>query len=88
MQPVSLSSQTYTILDWRVLAFTIALAIITGLIFGVGPALYANRMDFAAARSMAATDGTRGLEASSSAAQIAITIVLLTRVDRARPRVR
>jgi predicted permease len=77
VQPVSLSSQTYTILDWRVLAFTIALAIITGLIFGVGPALYANRMDFAAARSMAPTRNSRARSVLIGV-QIAITIVLLS----------
>jgi predicted permease len=77
VQPVSLSSQTYTILDWRVLAFTIALAIITGLIFGAGPALYANRLDFAAARSMTPTRGSRTRNVLV-ATQIAITIVLLT----------
>ena len=38
-QPAQLSSQKYTILDWRVLGFAAGVAILTGLLFGVVPAL-------------------------------------------------
>jgi len=38
IQPTQLSSQEYTILDWRVAGFAIGLAALTGLFFGVLPA--------------------------------------------------
>ena len=37
-QPVSSAAQSYTILDWRVLGFTIGLALLTAVVFGVLPA--------------------------------------------------
>jgi len=38
VQPTQLAAQTYTILDWRVLAFAIGIAALTGVLFGVLPA--------------------------------------------------
>jgi hypothetical protein len=43
-QPATLSSQQYTILDWRVLAFATGTALLTGLLFGVLPASLMGRM--------------------------------------------
>jgi putative ABC transport system permease protein len=78
-QPAQLSSQSYTILDWRVLSFAIALAFATGIVFGVGPALYAGRIDLGAP-GRTATASPRGTRTRNTliAAQIAVTIVLLT----------
>jgi putative ABC transport system permease protein len=78
-QPAQLSSQSYTILDWRVLGFAIALAFATGIVFGVGPALYAGRIDLGAP-GRTATASPRGTRTRKAliAAQIAATIVLLT----------
>jgi ABC-type lipoprotein release transport system permease subunit len=79
VQPALLSSQAYTILDWRVLIFSIALAVATALVFGVGPAVYASRAGVvAAARS--STPGARHTRARAVliATQIAVTIALLT----------
>jgi predicted permease len=43
-QPATLSTQQYTILDWRVLAFAAGTALLTGLLFGVLPASLMGRM--------------------------------------------
>jgi putative ABC transport system permease protein len=42
--PAQLATQNYTLLDWRVLSFTIALALIVGTIFGVMPAWLISRL--------------------------------------------
>ena len=79
VQPAQLSSQTYTILDWRVLFFSCGLALATALVFGVGPAVYASRVGvIGAARS--STPGARHTRTRAMliATQIAVTITLLT----------
>ena len=79
VQPALLSSQAYTILDWRVLIFSIGLAVATALVFGVGPAVYASRAGVvSAARS--STPGARHTRTRAVliATQIAVTITLLT----------
>jgi ABC-type antimicrobial peptide transport system permease subunit len=43
LQPAPSDFQQYSILDWRVLVFAMALAIVTGLLFGVLPALLVAR---------------------------------------------
>ncbi|WP_291984089.1 ADOP family duplicated permease [Luteitalea sp.] len=79
LQPPQLVVQAYALLDVRVLAFCVLLSVATGLIFGVGPALYATR---AALRpgGRTATAGARHARARAVlvAAQVAITVVLLT----------
>src|SRR6185369_14080549 len=77
--PAQLTSQSYTVLDWRVLAFSIVVSVLTGLLFGVAPALYASRTNLQM--------GGRGTTAGAShararhllvAGQIAMTLVLVT----------
>lgn len=78
-QPTVISSQAYTILDWRVLAFALVLAVGTGLIFGVAPAVYVTRFD-SSAFNRNTTGGYRYTRARNLliAAQIATTVILLT----------
>jgi putative ABC transport system permease protein len=67
-------------LDWRVLVFTIGLALTTVALFGVGPALTAARLDPATGlRKGAAVGGTtRGrLRDALVVAEITLTVVLL-----------
>ena len=78
VQPAQLSSQAYSIMDWRVVCFAIALAVVTGLVFGVGPALYATRGSvMTSGRTATATRRQGRTRHVLVAAQIAITIVLL-----------
>jgi putative ABC transport system permease protein len=66
-------------LDGRTLAFTVVIAIVTGLIFGLVPALHAGRGDLQAVLR----EGSRGATASTSArgilvvSQVALSLVLL-----------
>ena len=78
-QPAALAAQAYNVLDWRVLAFAVALSMATGLVFGVSPALYASRSGLAAQNrtATAAARHTR-MRTVLIATQIAVTVVLLT----------
>ncbi len=68
-------------LDGRVLAFTVLLAALSALLFGLVPALRATRTDLAS--SLRGTNGSRGAGQSRSAAvlavsQIALAVVLVS----------
>jgi putative ABC transport system permease protein len=54
-------------LDWRVLGFTLALSILTGIVFGLGPALQSSRAGWR-------LNKTRGLLVTS---EVALAVVLL-----------
>ncbi len=68
-------------LDWRVLGFTTAVSVLTGLLFGCAPAWRATRVDV----NPALKDGGRGSQGSSRSwfskalivAQVAMSLVLL-----------
>ncbi len=67
-------------IDARVLAFTIACATITGLLFGIAPALVAGRSGPASLVRIGAGQsarGARGLQRGLIAAQLALSMVLL-----------
>jgi predicted permease len=78
VQPAPLSTQSYSILDGRVLAFTIAVAIASSVLFGVLPSLYAGRIHAFVARGSSGTRGARLVRETLVAAQVMLTIVLLT----------
>ena len=78
--PRTLPASTTVALDLRVLALTIAAALVTVLLFGVGPALAAARRDFGAAVGRAV--GPQGARARRMrtglvVAEVALTVVLL-----------
>jgi predicted permease len=77
LQPAPLASQAYSILDSRVLGFTVAVSILSGLLFGVLPSLYAGRAHTFGARGASDGRGSRLIRESLAAAQIMLTIVLL-----------
>jgi putative ABC transport system permease protein len=68
-------------LDWRVLAFTAAVAVMTALIFGVAPAFRASRAEpidgLKENRCTAAGDGRFGVSSALVVAQVALSLVLV-----------
>ena len=69
-------------MDWRVFAFTVAAATLTGLIAGLAPALQATRVDLACAigkGNRGASGGTTGqrLAGGLVVAQVAVSLLLL-----------
>jgi putative ABC transport system permease protein len=86
VQPAPLSTQSYSILDLRVLCFAIALAIASSLVFGALPSLYAGRVHAFGARRTSGTRGARLIREALVSLQVMLTIILLTAsvsVDRA-----
>ena len=80
-QPAQLTVQSYTILDWRVLAFAVLLAALTGLLFGVLPASLIGRLQPAEdlVRMPADSSNTRirRLRGALVVLQVALTLTLL-----------
>jgi predicted permease len=69
-----------TSLDWRVLAFVIAVTALTGLVFGIAPALRGTRMNVSSAlkeTSRSVTGSRSILGKSLLVVQVAISLVLL-----------
>jgi predicted permease len=68
-------------LDWRVLAFTLLVSVITGILFGLAPALQASRLDIVVALKSedAQRAGSRRsrLRAAFVTAQVTLSVVLL-----------
>ncbi|HEV2864455.1 MAG TPA: ABC transporter permease [Pyrinomonadaceae bacterium] len=66
--------------DWRVLAFTLGVSLLTGVLFGLAPALQASKTDLVTALKDAAPAGGRARQRTRTAfvvAQIGISLVLL-----------
>jgi predicted permease len=80
--PPVLAIQQYTILDWRVVAFAGALAVLTGILFGVFPSFLAGHMR-SQTQTMRAQPGSPGTTTARVrftllALQACVTIVLLS----------
>jgi putative ABC transport system permease protein len=78
VQPAPLSTQSYSILDGRVLGFAIAVSMLNGLLFGILPALDAGRVHAFGARGSSGARHSRLIRETLVAAQVMLTIVLLT----------
>jgi putative ABC transport system permease protein len=72
-------------MDWRVFGFTAAVAVLTGLLFGLAPALRATRVDL----NSALKENTRGAKGSLSVlgkslviAQVAVSLVFPQSAER------
>jgi predicted permease len=77
VQPAPLALQAYAILDFRVLSFCVAVALLSGVLFGLLPAWYAGRTHAFGTRSSSAMPGSRLIREVLVAAQIALTFILL-----------
>ncbi len=79
--PAPLLTQEYTVLDWRVLGFSLALAFLVGIVFGVLPVSLLGRLQPSAEvmriRSGARNLGTRRTRQFLVAFQAALALVLI-----------
>ncbi len=68
-------------IDWSVLAFTAGIAILTGLLFGILPALHASRTDLTGSLKTGrqhSTESSRWLRSGLAVAEMALGVVLVT----------
>lgn len=78
VQPAPIASQTYSILDGRVLGFAIAISVLSGLLFGLLPSLHAGRVHAVGARGFSDSRRARAIREALVVAQVVLAIVLLT----------
>ena len=82
VQPAQLDTQTYTVLDGRVLAFAVAVAVLTGILFGVLPSLVMGRIqpsaDAMRSQTGAQVSGVNRVRGTLIAIQAALTLVLVS----------
>jgi predicted permease len=82
LPPFFLPAAVRVDMDARVLGFTFALAILTGVVFGLAPALHATKPDLAAAmkeggRGSAGDSGRRRLRSALVVIEVALAFILL-----------
>lgn len=77
VEPPPLGAQSYSILDGRVLAFTLMVSVVTALVSGVLPSLSVGRIQVFRSQSSGRTRGSRLVRQSLVAAQVMLTMVLL-----------
>ena len=77
VQPPPIGAQSYSILDGRVLAFTLIVSFITALALGSLPSLYVGRMHAFASPTSIRTRGSRLLGQGLVGVQVMLTIILL-----------
>ncbi len=77
VQPPPLGAQSYSLLDGRVLAFTLTMTLVTPLMFGLLPLLYIRRIHAFPTQTSSATRGSRWVRESLVVAQVMLTVTLL-----------
>jgi putative ABC transport system permease protein len=75
--PPTLATQSYSVLDARVLAFTVIISIATAVTFSILPSLYLGRVDGLRTRSSSQPYGSRVVREILVGAQVMLTIILL-----------
>lgn len=76
IEPPPLGAQSYSILDGRVLAFTLIVSVCTALAVGILPSLYVGRIHFRS-RSSTPSRGARLVREIMVGAQVMLTMILL-----------
>jgi putative ABC transport system permease protein len=76
-------SSVFAALDWRMLFFTVAISIATGVLFGLFPAMHVIRTDISSTLKESSSRGSTGARHNRSRsalmlAELALTLVLLT----------
>ena len=79
MRGIEVPRLEQTTIDWRVLAFSIAISVITALVFGLAPALQVSRagLESTTRRRGAGAGSRRGLKAFFVMAEVALAVALL-----------
>jgi putative ABC transport system permease protein len=77
VEPPTLAAQSYSILDARVLAFTVVVSIVTALMFSILPCLYLIRVHGLGIRSSSRPHGSRMVREILVGTQVTLTIILL-----------
>ena len=77
VEPPPLGAQSYSILDGRVLVFTLTVCLVTPLIFGILPVIYVGRIQAFPTRSSRQTRGSRLVREGLACAQVMLTMILL-----------
>ena len=77
VEPPTLAAQSYSILDIRVLGFTLLVSLLTALVFSILPFLYVSRVRGLGARGSSPAPGERLVREILVGAQVMLTIVLL-----------
>ena len=75
--PPTLAAQSYSVLDARVLAFTVIISIVTALTFSILPCLYLGRVHGLRTRSSSQPYGSRVVREILVGTQVMLTIILL-----------
>jgi predicted permease len=79
--PAPLTTQEYTVLDWRVLGFAATLALLMGIVFGIMPALLVGRLQpsgqMMRIQGGARGAGTRRMRAALVGLQAGLTLILV-----------
>ncbi len=78
VQPPPLSAMSYSLFDIRVLAFSLTISVLTGLLFGVLPFFSIGQVHIFGARGSGKTRESRVISQFLTGAQVALTIILLT----------
>ena len=78
VQPPPLSVMSYSLFDIRVLAFSLTISVLTGLLFGVLPFFSIGQAHIFGARGSGRTRGSRVFSQFLTGTQVALTIILLT----------
>ena len=78
VQPPPLSAMSYSLFDERVLAFSLTISVLTGLLFGVLPFFSIGPVHIFGPRGSGRTRRARVISQFLTGAQVALTVILLT----------